>query len=343
MRLDTPGIMPDGATWESWVDLYHRGRVVATALAVGDGTVAHVMSEDVPERLDARIVDPGRVVAADGQDAQVWTRVTYAGREWTFPVGRFRLMEVEHSDGITEVLGHGLRRKIAQHMARDPYGVGNGATVASALASIAAADDVEVIVGSGLRTAAVPRGFSVGRDRFEAFTALVGAWPAVVRTDGYGRLGMIPPVPVEVTSRPVIRWHDGDGGTVQSAPITTTSSEIFNHFIVPVEGRRAGEYVIRHGRLAVDSYGWVSTEITSDADTSSQADLIARAEAGKYASLARTRRVAGQVDWSAEIWDPVEVTADGVTTWGVLLGYERPLTPDSGTSGMTDEIVGVTD
>src|SRR5690625_5106139 len=181
----------------------------------------------------------------------------------------------------------------------------------------------------------VPRDFVFGSDRLASVQELVTAWPARMRVDAHGVVEFLPPLSTNVSAVAVL--HDGENGTVVGALSEGDRDGAYNHVIVRVkpEGDApewSHEDWVRTGRLAVDTYGWVSREVESDAITQvAQAQSIAWQELAASQVRQRTLPVEAAPDWRLEVDDAVTVhTSEGGDETGLLTGVDMPLTAADG-------------
>ena len=84
---------------------------------------------------------------------------------------------------------------------------------------------------------------------------------------------------------------------------------------------------VRRGPLNVDTFGWVSRVIESDAvTTTAQAEAVAANELARAGVRAKTVPVEMVPDWRVELDDVAHVqTSDGVREVGRVTGIELPL------------------
>lgn len=348
MRTDAPGLghVAAGLVLASTVDVWHGGRAVALGVPVGGGRVVAQVDQDVPERLDSLILPrehdglvldpsmPGGVLGVRGQRVHVTATLTTldGGRRWVLPMGRFVVTSVARDGAGLVVSGTGLLSLVRDHLRARPGGVGKASPMVGVIMGHLADDGLEGYFAPGLPSRTVPSGFTWGEDRLASLQELVAAWPARMRATWDGRVGFFPPLTEDVS--PVAFWHDGEGGTVVSAPIEHTREGLFNHVIVPVKGGagQPQERWVKTGGLAVQDFGWVSRRIETGAITSvPQAQAVAVNELAAAGVRSATIPVETAPDWRVELDDDVEVvTHDGLRAWGRVTGLDLPLSVADG-------------
>lgn len=350
MRADAPAaeFVAAGLVVSSTVDVWHGGRVTALEVPVVSGRFAVQRDQDVPERLDVTVpvewagvvLDPGRRGAAlgsDGHELAVTVRLETldGGRSWTVPVGRFQVRKWTVADAGVRVMCHGLLQKVQDRLRAVPRSPGRVSPIAGELMREFADLGMQTRVHPSLPSRSVPADFVFGADRLASIQELVTAWPARMRVDPLGVVEFLPPLSTDVSAVAVL--HDGVGGTVVGAPSEGDREGAYNHVIVRVrpEGD-APEWVhedwVRTGRLAVDTYGWVSREVESKAIRYvAQAQSIAWQELAASQIRERTLPVEAAPDWRLEVDDAVTVrTSEGVDETGILTGVDLPLTAADG-------------
>lgn len=335
MRTDAPGLLPAGAAWSSSVEVWHGGAVTGT-VPVSSGRVHYLPGEDVPERLDCTVHDPGGLVDAAGQELQIITTVTSSSREWVFPNGRFVVTEAEREGNAVRVMGRGPLQKVKDHGEARARRASDSA--ASALSVLLGRYGIGLIVPQGMGVGPLPAHHLLGTEPFEDVTSLAALWGVTLRATPTGQVEATPIPSTQVTSPPAIEWVDGAAGILGSCVRVAERGRRANHFIVDGADGVTAEDCVTTGRLAVSTYGWVTERVSSDAVTSAQAALIARNHVLTAYLRAEWLDVTVQPDWRAEPGDPIAVTHEGVTTWGRLIAYDRPLTS---LDGLSREQIGV--
>ena len=243
--------------------------------------------------------------------------------------------------GDVSVSAVGLMQRLEGHGVGRPSAPARGATLASEVRRLVAPTRLEVFIDPGLVDRPVPAGITWGSDRMETLLEVAQAWPARVRSDAWGRVLLLPPLPEAVT--PALSLTDGEGGTVVGAPVEDTRDGVFNHVIVRGKDEdEAGnptfqeEAFATSGPFSVRSYDTETKDpITSDLVRSRvTARQVAQAELVKALSTSRILPVTHATDYRLDVDVPVEVVThevDGsvdVREWGYVTGVQIPLTAD---------------
>lgn len=361
MRTDAPeaGYVAAGLVVSSTVDVWHAGQVTALGVPVASGNFVAQRDQDVPERVTltvpvewaGTVLDPGRkrsALGSDGHEVAVTVHLaTLDGvRRWSVPLGRFLVQSWKTQGAGVQVVAHGLLQRVVDRLRAEPRSPGSASPIAGELMRELADLGFSTRPHPDLPAVSVPRDFVFGSDRLASIQELVTAWPARMRVAPDGVVEFLPPITTQ-TPPAVAHLHDGQGGTVVGAPSEGDRDGAYNHLIVRVkpEGDApewSHEDWIRTGRMNVDTYGWVSREVESDAITTvAQAQSVAWQELAASQVRQRTLPVEMAADWRLELDDPVTVkTSEGVDESGLITGIDWPLTAADG-AGRID--VGVID
>jgi len=347
MLLDAPPLAASaaGLVVRSTVNVLYGGRTVAKGVPVGGGSLICQADQDVPERVDLALpgewgkvtLDPGRggVLGALGHQIQLTVHLSTpdGSRHWRQERGRFIVQEWQRDGAGVRLAGRGLLQAVVDRQRARPYAAGRPSPISGEVLSILALCGLEGWLDPRLSVGRrVPADFVQGEDVWAAFTELLTAWPARARMDGYGAIRLLPGLPADLPA-PDVWWHDGRGGTVVGAPSEGTRDGAFSHVIVKVRPEDDDVVVppvedwVRRGPLNVDTFGWVSRVIESDAvTTTAQAEAVAANELARAGVRAKTVPVEMVPDWRVELDDVAHVqTSDGVREVGRVTGIELPL------------------
>lgn len=186
---------------------------------------------------------------------------------------------------------------------------------------------------------------SFGDDRIDALYEIADAWPARLRTDPYGNLALLPPLPT--TPTPVLSLTDGHEtvfvGKRHEVVIGTSYSDtragVYNRVVT--RGQEADTVdvpsvwavaEVTEGPMSVHGpYGAVTLYHASPLYTSY--GLAAKGAQTRLETVTRAARslpVQAAPDNRIELDDPVEVISGGVRSWGYVTGYDLPLTVGDG-------------
>jgi hypothetical protein len=337
-------------TAASWLD----GRNLATSIPITSGKLTVSVASQVPESLTfvvPEVVDgyswvpdsATHPLAQCGQAIEVGINVTapVSGEVTWTRLGKFRVHSWEHDDraGSVSVSCVGVLGRVAEDRFVNPEVPRSGGTLGSEFRRLMS-PGIPVSIDSALSDRACPQSFQWAQDRLDALYDIADAWPARLRTDQYGQVQLLAPLP-EVPV-PVLELTDGVDGTLVGAPrsdtrdkrpnvIVATSSATDSTALDPV----AGTARVSTGPLAANDdgtgYGRVVEFYSSPlitTDTQAYAAAVTRLAAVARPAVVRTVMCAP--DPRVELDDAVAVTRDGVTEWGVVIGYDLPLTIGGG-------------
>lgn len=337
-------------TASSWLD----GTSLATSIPIASGKLTVAVGSQVPESLTFTVpavdgttswvpTSPTSPLARFGQAIDIGINVTHpVTRETTWTrLGRFRVSDWSHDDvaGAVNVSCVGVLARVGEYRFLTPEVPRTGGTLASEFRRLMS-PGIPVSIDSTLTDRACPKSFQWSQDRLDALYDIADAWPARLRTDQYGQILLLPPLPDVPT--PVVELTDGENGTVVSAPRSDTRDKLSNVVVASSSSTDATALDpisqtarITTGPLAANDdgsgYGFVVEYLSSPLiTTNAQAFAAAQTRLAASARPAVVRTVMCVPDPRIELDDAISVTRDGVTEWGWVIGYELPLTVDGG-------------
>lgn len=339
---------PKAASWRD-------GQLLAESIPVVSGRLEAVTSSKVPERVtftvpEASMVagrsfswvpgdDPAHPLAKYGQtiDLAVEVRPSLAATASLTRRGRFRIHDWDYDDeaGQVTVTALGVLKRVQEDGFTTPEVPRAGGTLGSEFRRLMP-PGIPVYIHPGLVDRPCPRSFQWSQDRLDALYEIAEAWPARLRTDQWGQVQLLPPLPAVPT--PVLHFTDGEGGTLISAPRHDTRAGLHNVVVgTSTATDSAAQDPIRavaavsHGPLKVTSDGtgygavtryWSSPLAVTKGQLQASVDTLL-ADASRPAVV---RTVFCAPDPRVDLDDPVAATKDGVTDWGFVVAYELPLT-----------------
>ena len=161
---------------------------------------------------------------------------------------------------------------------------------------------------------ACPAGFTWDEDRLAALYDIADAWPARIRTDSWGNVMVLPPLPDR--AEPVLTLTDGEGGTVVDAPSADTREGRYNMVVArsSADGVTAsGVAKVESGPLAADGDYHPVPMFYSSPLLLTDAECVAAART-RLASVLRPtmiRKVSLAPDPRVELDDCVELRVGG--------------------------------
>jgi hypothetical protein len=336
-----------GCRVSSWLG----SSLLAADVPIMSGRVAASVSQEVPERATLRIPprtvemgrttkwlpgSPGEPLARYGQVLDI----TIASGGVDSRIGRFLIHEwSEQSSGEIEVTALGLLQWPKDDRLLLATGPRDDGTLKS--------EALRMLPGymtagfsNALTDRAVPRTMEWDLDRLSNLYKIADSWPARIRTDSWGQVLFLPPLPAVAT--PVLTIRDGEGGTLLEAPVTDSRDAGYNVFVA----RSSADGVDLQGIARISSgpmnpdgpYRPVPKFFASPLLlTQAQCDQAAVTMRDESARKSRIRKVTFAPDPRVELDDPVEIitgygTPDQVREWGYVVGYDLPLTITDGPS-----------
>ena len=229
-----PGWAPTGA---SWLD----GRLLAASIPIMSGCLTAVTSSKIPETVTFTVPetvdgyswvpgdDPRHPLARFGQQIELGIDVisAIAGEVNHWRLGRYRVHDWAWDDLARTVsvtcLGVLSRAQEARFLI--PEVPRPGGTLGSEFRRLMVAG-VPVQIDGGLTDRACPQSFEWQQERLDSLYDIADAWPARVRTDQWGTVNLLAPLPA--IPDPVVFLTDGEGGTLVSAPRVDTREGLYN-------------------------------------------------------------------------------------------------------------------
>lgn len=276
---------------------------------------------------------PRDPLARYGQELS-FTAVIGAGeRSWEIPLGRQVITDWSQDSGDVEVTVAGILNRTAEHRLPRPMVPLRGGTLVSELRRLMPGG-IPVDISDDLVDRACPSSFEWNEDRLAAIYNLIDAWPALMLPDGFGGVRIVPDISGDDFT-PALTYRDGEGGTVVSAPRSDTREQTYNYVVARAQSDDLdaklvqAEAAVLDGELSINgAYGTVLRYFSSPAlRTAAQCLAAARSVLEKSQRPARALTVTAPLDPRVELYDPVEVTYDGETSRGHVIGIVLPLVP----------------
>lgn len=357
MRAGAPDeVLSGSAGWWPVVQSWRGGSMLAANVPVSRGRVTASVSQEVPERIKITVprfdggVDwlpqsPEDPLARFGQELSVsivvWSAVT--GSEYETRIGRYVITAWDYDDtaGAISVDASGLLHRVERARLTSTMTPRVGGTLQSEARRLLPAG-LSAGFSPALVDRACPRSMEWAEDRLSALYEIADAWPARLRTDQWGQLQFLPPLP-EVPV-PALSLSDGIAhqglpgnarGTVIGADRSDDSAGAYN---VVVARSSASDVDIQ--AVATQDSGPMATtgpmgevvRFWSSPLLTTQAQAQASAETMLANSLWPRRTVPVELvpDPRIDLDDPVEVIRDGIRDWGYVTAYDLPLTVKDG-------------
>lgn len=322
-----------GGTWLADVPV-SRGRATAK---LNGADLSEQLTLTVP-RWDGRDWlpgdDPRHPLARYGQELQASIIVTSAvtGQEWETRIGRFLVTDWDESDAGISVTAEGLLRRVADDKLIAPLQP-TGTLVSEARRLLPLG--MSAAFDPALVDRTCPAGMAWSQDRLEALKEIAAAWPARLRTDEWGQVRFLAPLPDEPT--PILRLVDGERGTLIAAPRSDTRAGAYNRVIArssaadredvqAIADQTTGPMSVT-GDYGVVTREWSSPLLENRSTANTAAISMLRS------SLLPTQTIPARCapDPRVQIEDPVEVVRNGEPPiWGWVTGVDIPLTVADG-------------
>lgn len=361
MREGAPAEVLAGASgWRPVVSSWLGGAVVAESIPVAGGRATGDTKQQVPERLSFQVPrfdgrdwlpgdDPTHPLARFGQELDVQIVVTSAvtGVEYETRIGRYLVQDWDYDDlsGLIRVEAVGLLQVAADDRLTSPLAPRANGSLASEFRRLLPSG-MSVGIDPALTDRPCPQSMEWADDRIGALYEIADAWPARLRTDQWGQLNLLPPLPA--VPAPVLTYRDGEGGTVVEVARTDTRDQAYNVVVARAtqtdDPKRAPVQAVaeqRTGPMGTDTYHRV-VRVFSSPLISSGPQAASAAAAMLRDSLRPSRMLPVTIvpDPRVDLDDPVEILRDGMRDWGYVAAYDLPLTMDDGAMRI-DVAVGV--
>lgn len=344
------GVASYGCVVNSWLG----GRLLTPdPIPVASGRVTATVGQEVPERLTMRVPRfaggrdwaPGTNVehplARFGQELSVSVVVGSSVSDAVYEtlVGRFLVVDWQDPDDDVEitVYGAGLLQRVADDRLTRPMSPRPGGTLVSEARRLLPLG-MSAGFDPALRNRTCPRSMEWPEDRLAALYEIADAWPARLRTDPWGVVQFLPPLPDVPT--PVVTLTDGERGTVVRVPRSDSRENGFNRVVArSTEGKKLIQAVDEeaHGPMAARGpYGAVTKIFTSPLLSNVHEARAAAREIRRTSQLpTRTVPVTCTADPRLELDDPVAIvrgkgTRAQTLDWGWVVGIDLPLTHRDG-------------
>ncbi|MGZ0067867.1 hypothetical protein [Microbacterium arborescens] len=339
--------------WRARVVSWLGGQMLAASVPISAGRITGKADQDVIEELTLtvarwsapatgeNVVDwrPGKdathPLARYGQtlDVSIITESVITGEVWETRIGRYQIKSWDDDDdGSITVKGESLLARPRDDKMLtlvSPTG-----TLASEARRLAPAG-MGVSIDPRLKDRPCPGAMSWSRDRLGNLQEIAAAWPALLRVDPWGQIAFRAPLP-EVP-QPVLRYRDGERGTLVSAPRADARAGAFNRVVASSSKSDAadlqGVASIESGPMSVNGdYGVVVKEWSSSLlETEAQCQLAAETMLSNSTRPAQTVTVRIAPDPRVEIDDAIAVgRGDDPDLWGWVVAWDLPLTVGDG-------------
>lgn len=344
-------VLASASSWGCRVSSWLGSSLLAGDVPVLSGRVSAVGAQVVPERVSFTVppwtVDAGRTVgwlprdprSPLGRFGQTVDVTTMAGGVDT-RIGRYLITGwQEQDDGSIQVDGAGVLQFAEDDRLLTATGPRDGGTLRS--------EFLRMLPGymtagfhPSLQDRAVPKTMEWDENRLDNLYKITDSWPARLRTDAWGQLHVLPPLPAYAS--PVLTIRDGAGGTLISAPTADTREGAYNVFVArsSADGVEA-QAVARVQGGPMDPSGpyrpvpkfFASPLLLTEAQCLAAAVTMR----DEQVRQTRIRKVTFAPDPRPELDDPVEIiTGYGgsapVRERGYIVGYDLPLTYSDGPS-----------
>lgn len=354
MRYGPPDEVLAGAVgWRCVVSSWLGGRLLSADVPVSRGRItAAVAQQGVTERLALTVPrrdgemdwrpgdDATHPLARYGQELQVSivTSSTVTGQEWETRVGRFVITEWDDDEASVSVTGEGMLRRVSDDKLTSPMAPLDGGTLMSEARRLLPLG-MSAAFDPALVDRACPAGMAWSEDRLAALQEIANAWPARLRTDEWGQVQFLAPLPM--VPSPVLTFTDGERGTLVSAPRSDTRTGSHNRVVARsaaagTEDVQAIAEVTAGPMSVTGPYGPV-TRVWSSPLIRDVSQALAAAQTMLRSSILPTRSIPVQAaaDPRVALDDAAAVVRSAgtdaqETPWGWVTGYDLPLTVEDG-------------
>lgn len=328
----------------SWLGGVHLDEV-----PVLSGRITATVTQQVPERLTLQVprwdgrdwlpgTDAAHPLARFGQELSVSIVVESAvtGIEYETRIGRYLIVDWDYDDtasGAIQVTAFGMLRRVATDKLPSPLAPRPDGSLASEARRLLPPG---MVAGfhPGLVDRACPQSMEWAEDRLGGLYEIADAWPARLRTDAWGQVQFLPPLPP--VPSPVVTLTDGDRGTVVAVPRSDTQEGAPNRIVArsSASGLQTIQAIadVLSGPMAVGgNYPTVVETLASPLlTTEAEASTAAQTRLASKVLPSRVIPVRCAPDPRLDLDDAVAVLRDGARDWGWVVGYDLPLTVDDG-------------
>lgn len=350
-----PDVLAGAAGWAptgaSWLD----GVLLAASIPIISGRLSAVTTSKVPESLTFVVPEavdgfswvpssPTHPLARFGQQIDLGINITSSvtGDVNQWRLGRFRVHDWAWDDlaRTVTVTCVGVLSRALEASFTTPEVPRSDGTFASEFRRLMV-PGVSVFIDGGLTDRPIPQALQYPSNRLDALYAIADAWPARIRTDQWGTVRVLAPLPP--VPSPVWNLTDGMVGTVVSAPRTDTRTGLYNVVVGTCSATNTAAVApivavaqILSGPLAVTTDGtgygavvknWSSPLAVTQSEMQAAVDTML-VEASRPAVVSTVNCAP---DPRIGLDDAISVTRAGETWWGYVVSYELPLTIDGGT------------
>lgn len=337
--------------WRCVVSSWRGGTLLHASVPVSRGHVVAKVGQSLTQRLtmtvprwdgmDWRPNSDAHPLARYGQELQVSLVVESAvsDEEWETRVGRFLITDWDNDDPrYVVVTAEGLLRRAADDKLTSPMQPRPGGTLVSEARRLLPVG-MSAAFDPALTDRACPTGMSWSEDRLAALQEIADAWPARLRTDEWGQVQFLAPLPA--VPSPVLTLTDGERGTLVAAPRSDTREGAYNRVVArsaaPDRADIQAVSEITSGPMSVTGpYGPVTRIFASPLITTPGQALASAQNLVRSSALpTQTIPVVAASDPRVDLGDAVDVVQDAGTddeshTWGWVTGYDLPLTVADG-------------
>jgi hypothetical protein len=340
-------VLASASSWGCRVVSWLGAVVLADDIpATGRATVN--TQQQVPEHLELTVprfsvvnnrtvdwlpADPRSPLARFGQQLDV--TVIADGVETR--IGRYLITDWEDAGDTVRVTGEGVLQSAVEDRLTTPTAPRDDGTLKSEFLRLlppymtARFDDALV-------DRPVPRAMEWDEDRLAALFEIADAWPARVRTDPWGQVLVLPPLPSDAV--PVVSITDGEGGTLVGAPISDTRASAYNMVVARSSQDGVSAQAVARvlsGPMKPDGDYRPVPKFYSSPLLDDEAQCLSAAQKllADAVRPSRVLRVEMAPDPRVQEDDPVEIiTGKGTRReerfWGFVIGNDLPLTPSDG-------------
>lgn len=226
-------VLASAASWGCRVSSWLGGTLLSGDVPVLSGRVSGTTSQVVPERLELTVPpatvgagrtvdwlpgDPGAPLARYGQVLDV----TVSAGGVDARIGRYLITEwTEQDGGSIRVSASGLLQQAEGDRLVTATGPRDGGTLKSEFLRMLPAY-ISAQFANGLVDRAVPRTMEWDENRLDNLYKITDSWPARLRTDSWGQVQVLPPLPASAS--PVLTIRDGGSVITQ---VRVTSGDVF--------------------------------------------------------------------------------------------------------------------
>ncbi len=352
MRAGPSGpVLASAASWGCRVSSWLGGSLLSGDVPVLSGRVSATTSQVVPERISFTVPpstveagrtvdwlpgDPGAPLGRYGQVVDV--TITVGGVDAR--VGRYLLTQwQEQDDGSVQVDGAGLLQTAEDDRLLTATGPRDGGTLKSEFLRLLPSY-MTASFGVGLADRAVPRTMEWDENRLDDLYKITDSWPARLRTDPWGQVQVLSPLPAIPV--PVLTIRDGEGGTLIGAPVSDSRDGAYNVFVArsSADGVEAQAVArVMSGPMDLSGPYRPVPKFFASPLLLTEAQCLAAAVTMRDESVrqSRIRKVTFVPDARVDLDDPVEIitgwgTSREVREVGYVVGYDHPLTVADGPS-----------